>query len=450
MPNDQTTYASEQEVEQLREEIRHLREEQKVQPRNRSGEKQKDDGQQPPGKQEGDEQKSEKEQKPHPLRTILLIILGLVLVAAALAWWLYSHQFETTDDALVDGHINGITARTAGTITGVYVEENQFVQAGQALADLDPRDYHVAVELARSQLAQAQAQAQAEQPNVPVTEVTTRTTIATSSSDVVNAEAAVGAADHNYQSALAKVREAEANNAKAQSDVERYRPLAEKDEIPREQFDQVIANAGALAATVAANRASAEAAQRQADQARAQLTQAQHRAAQARENAPLEVDIRKANVAVRQAGTDTARAQLDQARLNLSYTQIRTPVKGIIAKRIAEVGQHVEPGQQIALVTQIDDLWVTANFKETQLRRIQPGQSVRVHVDALKRDFDGYVESMPAASGAVTSLLPPENATGNFVKVVQRLPVRIRFKPGQDGLDRLRPGMSVEPKVRVV
>jgi membrane fusion protein (multidrug efflux system) len=450
MPNDPTTYASEQEVEQLREEIRHLREEQQVHPGNGSGEKQNDDGKEPRGKQEGDEQKSEKEQKPHPLRKILLIILGLVLVGAALAWWLYSRQFETTDDALVDGHINGITARTAGTITGVYVEENQFVQAGQALADLDPRDYRVALELAQSQLAQAQAQAEAEQPNVPVTEVTTRTTIATSSSDVVNAEAAVAAADHNYQSALAKVREAEANNVKAQADVGRYRPLAEKDEVPREQFDQVIANAGALAATVAANRATAEAAQRQVDQARAQLAQAQQRETQARENAPREVDIRKANVAVREAGAETARAQLDQARLNLSYTQIRTPVKGIIAKRTAEVGQHVEPGQQIVLVTQIDDLWVTANFKETQLRRMQPGQSVRVHVDALKRDFDGYVESLPAASGAVTSLLPPENATGNFVKVVQRLPVRIRFKPGQDGLDRLRPGMSVEPMVRVV
>ena len=446
MANDPTIYASEQEVEQLREEVRRLREEQKETP----GDKQDDAGKQPEGKHVDDEQKSEPERKPHTLRKILLIIVALVLAAAGLEWWLYNRQFETTDDAQVDGHINAITARISGTVTAVYVEENQFVQAGQLVADLDPRDYHVALQLAQSQLAQAQAQSQAELPNVPVTEVTTRTTVATSSSDVVNAEAAVAAADHNYQAALAKVREAEANNIKAQADVERYRPLAAKDEVPREQFDQVIANAGALAATVAANRASAEAAQRQVDQARAQLTQAQHRAAQARENAPHEVDIQKANVAVRQAGAQTAQAQVDQARLNLSYAQIRTPVRGIVAKRTAEVGQHVEPGQQIVLVTQIDDLWVTANFKETQLRRMQPGQSVRLHVDALKKDFDAYVESMPAASGAVTSLLPPENATGNFVKVVQRLPVRIRFKPGQDGLDRLRPGMSVEPKVRVV
>jgi membrane fusion protein (multidrug efflux system) len=446
MANDPTIYASEQEVEQLREEVRRLREEQKETP----GDKQDDPGKQPEGKHVDDEQKSEPERKPHTLRKILLIIVALVLAAAGLEWWLYNRQFETTDDAQVDGHINAITARISGTVTAVYVEENQFVQAGQLVADLDPRDYHVALQLAQSQLAQAQAQSQAELPNVPVTEVTTRTTVATSSSDVVNAEAAVAAADHNYQAALAKVREAEANNIKAQADVERYRPLAAKDEVPREQFDQVIANAGALAATVAANRASAEAAQRQVDQARAQLTQAQHRAAQARENAPHEVDIQKANVAVRQAGAQTAQAQVDQARLNLSYAQIRTPVRGIVAKRTAEVGQHVEPGQQIVLVTQIDDLWVTANFKETQLRRMQPGQSVRLHVDALKKDFDAYVESMPAASGAVTSLLPPENATGNFVKVVQRLPVRIRFKPGQEGLDRLRPGMSVEPKVRVV
>jgi membrane fusion protein, multidrug efflux system len=298
-------------------------------------------------------------------------------------------------------------------------------------------------------LAQAQAQSQAQRPNVPVTETNTRTAIATAAGDVTNAEAAVAAADHNYEAALAKVSESEANSAKAQADVERYRPLAEKDEVPREQFDQVVANAKALTATVAANQATAKAAAREADQARAQLSQAHQRAEEASQNAPQQVEMQKANVAVRQAAIQTARAQLDQARLNLSYLKIQSPVNGIVAKRSAEVGQHVEPGQQVVLITQIDDLWVTANFKETQLRRMSPGQSVRLHVDALKADFDGYVESLPAASGAITSLLPPENATGNFVKVVQRLPVRIRFKPNQNGLDRLRPGMSVEPKARV-
>jgi membrane fusion protein, multidrug efflux system len=441
MANDRMTYASEHEIEELREEIRHLREEQQ---KGRSEEKKEDDK-----KSEDKEQKPEEPKKPHPLRKILLIILVLVVVAAGIAYWLYSRQFEDTDDAQVDGHINAITARVSGTVTGVYVEENQFVKAGQVLADLDPRDSKVALAVAQSQLAQAQAQSQAQRPNVPVTETNTRTAIATAAGDVTNAEAAVAAADHNYEAALAKVSESEANSAKAQADVERYRPLAEKDEVPREQFDQVVANAKALAATVAANQATAKAAAREADQARAQLTQAQQRAEESRQNAPRQVEMQKANVAVRQAAIQTARAQLDQARLNLSYVKIQSPVNGIVAKRSAEVGQHVEPGQQVVLITQIDDLWVTANFKETQLRRMSPGQSVRLHVDALKADFDGYVESLPAASGAITSLLPPENATGNFVKVVQRLPVRIRFKSNQNGLDRLRPGMSVEPKVRV-
>jgi membrane fusion protein, multidrug efflux system len=441
MANDRMTYASEHEIEELREEIRHLREEQQ---KGRSEEKKEDDK-----KSEDKEQKPEEPKKPHPLRKILLIILVLVVVAAGIAYWLYSRQFEDTDDAQVDGHINAITARVSGTVTGVYVEENQFVKAGQVLADLDPRDSKVALAVAQSQLAQAQAQSQAQRPNVPVTETNTRTAIATAAGDVTNAEAAVAAADHNYEAALAKVSESEANSAKAQADVERYRPLAEKDEVPREQFDQVVANAKALAATVAANQATAKAAAREADQARAQLTQAQQRSEESRQNAPRQVEMQKANVAVRQAAIQTARAQLDQARLNLSYVKIQSPVNGIVAKRSAEVGQHVEPGQQVVLITQIDDLWVTANFKETQLRRMSPGQSVRLHVDALKADFDGYVESLPAASGAITSLLPPENATGNFVKVVQRLPVRIRFKSNQNGLDRLRPGMSVEPKVRV-
>jgi membrane fusion protein, multidrug efflux system len=447
MPNDQMTYASEHEVKELREEIRHLREEQEKghgENKEDGKDKAKDDEHKPE-----QDQKPEDAEKPHPLRKILLIILALVLVAIGIAYWLYSRQFEDTDDAQVDGHINAITARVSGTVTGVYVEENQFVKAGQVLADLDPRDNKVALAVAQSELAQAQAQSQAERPNVPVTETSTSTAIATAASDVANAEAAVAAANHNYEAALAKVSESEANSAMARADVERYRPLAEKDEVPREQFDQVVANAQALAATVVANQATAKAAAREADQARAQLTQAQQRAEEARQNAPRQVEMQRANVAVRQAGIETARAQLDQARLNLSYVKIQAPVNGIVAKRTAEVGQHVEPGQQVVLITQIDDLWVTANFKETQLRRMSPGQSVRLRVDALNADFDGYIESLPAASGAVTSLLPPENATGNFVKVVQRLPVRIRFKPNQNGLDRLRPGMSVEPKVRV-
>jgi membrane fusion protein (multidrug efflux system) len=366
-----------------------------------------------------------------------------------LIWWLYSRQFEDTDDATVDGHISAIAARIASPVIGVYTDENAYVKTGQLLADLDPKDFEVAVEQAQGQLLQAQGQSRAELPNVPVTQVTNQTEIAVANSAVSAAEAGVAAAEKNYEAALQKVRESEANNSKAQADVERYRPLAAKDEVPQEQFAQVQANAQSLAASVSADQANARAVERQVQQAREQLSQAQTRAAEALENAPRQLAIRRANVASREAGMEAAQAALDQARLNLSYCKVVSPVEGVVAKRIAEVGQHVAPGQQLFLISQINDLWVTANFRETQLRLMRAGQSVRIHVDAIDKDFDGYVESMPAASGAVTSLLPPENATGNFVKVVQRLPVRIRFKPNQQGLERLRPGMSVEPKVRV-
>jgi len=445
MPNEPAIFASEHEIEELRAEIRRLRVEQEEQ------KKQITEGGKGGGEKKKEDKKDEKneEKQSHPVRNIVIAVVVLLLLVAAILFWLNSRHFESTDDATIDGHISGVAARVAGTVTGVYVDENQFVKEGQVLVDLDPRDYKVALDQARSQLRQAQAQSQAEQPNVPVTVVTNQTNISTTGSSVIAAEAGVAAAQRTYESALAKVREVEANNVKAQADVARYRPLADKDEVPREQFDQVVANAKALEATVEANRATAAAARRQVDQSREQLIQAQQRSEEAQQNAPRQIAIRHANVAIREASAQAARAQVEQAQLNLSYAKILSPVSGIIAKRVAEVGQHVTPGQQVALVIQVDDLWVTANYKETQLRRMQGGQSVRVYVDALDVTFDGYVEGMPAASGAVTSLLPPENATGNFVKVVQRLPVRIRFKKDQQGLNRLRPGMSVEPKTRV-
>jgi membrane fusion protein (multidrug efflux system) len=436
MPDFRTPYASEQEVEELRDEVRRLREEQQ---------RSKQSSSEP----EKDEKPKEEETKPHPLRKFLIIGAVILVAVVGLLWWLHGRHFEDTDDAQVDGHTSGIAARIPGNVVAVYVDENQFVKAGEVLVDLDPRDNKVAVEQARSQWMQAQAQTQAEQPNVPVTETTNQTNIANASSEVTGSEAGVEGAERDYEAALAKIRESEANNAKAQLDVERYRPLAEKDEIPKEQFDQVVATAKALAATVTANQAAAASARRQVDQRRAQLRESEQRAEETRRNAPQQIAIRQANVLSRQSSAQAAHAQLDQAILNLQYCKIVSPVNGVVSKRIAEVGEHLTPGQQVMLVTQLDDMWVTANFRETQLRKMHAGQSARIHVDALDGDFDGYLDSMPAASGSITSLLPPENATGNYVKVVQRLPVRIRFKKGQTGLDRLRPGMSVEPKITV-
>jgi membrane fusion protein (multidrug efflux system) len=381
-------------------------------------------------------------------RLIVFFVLGLLALGAFL-FWRQTRVYETTDDAQIECHLNAVSSRVEGTITTVHVEENQHVDAGQLIAEIDPKDYQVAVDQAQAQLMQAQAQFQADRPNVPITEVSNQTSITSSQAEVANAEASVAVSERDYETAVAKLREAEANSAKAQADVARYRPLVQKDEVAREQFDQVTANAQALAATVDANRAAVASAQKTVDQKKAQLDEARSHLGESQNNAPHQLAIRRANLVTRQASAQVARAQLERAQLDLSYCKIIAPVSGIISKRSVEVGQRVSAGQQLVLIAKTDDLWVTANFKETQLKRMRPGQRVSVRVDAFDMSFDGTVQSMPAATGAVTSLLPPENATGNYVKVVQRLPVRIRFKAGQSGLDRLRPGMSAEPKVFV-
>lgn len=378
---------------------------------------------------------------------IILLIVGLILAVGGFLFWRYSQTYESTDDAQVDAHLVGVSARIQGTVLGVYAEANQTVKQGQLLVNIDPRDYQVAVAQNQAGVTQADAAIQAENPNIPLTEVTSQTTISTTQADVANASAAVAAAERDLAAAEARLREAEANNTKAQADVTRYRALVDKDEVPREQYDTVVAAAKAQAAGVDSARASAEAAQKTVEQRRAQLNQAESLLNQAHRNAPQQLAISRATLKARQASAAAARAQLDKSMLDLSYTKIVSPVDGVVSRRSVEIGNTVQPGQQLFTIAQISDLWVTANFKETQLRRMHPGQRVTISVDAFDQKFQGHVEDMPGATGAVTSLLPPENATGNYVKVVQRLPVRIRFDKNQQGLERLRPGMSVEPKV---
>jgi len=374
-------------------------------------------------------------------------ILGIVVLAGVIAFWLYSRTYESTDDAQVDGHLNGITARIDGVIKAVHVEENQSIQAGQLVAEMDSRDYEVALEQAQAQLLKAQADLRAENPNIPITQSSSQTSISTSQSEVLNAEAGVAAAEREQSAALSRLQETEANNAKAQSDVGRYKSLVEKEEVSRSQYDQVVATAKALAAAVDSARSSAESAQKVVEQRRAQLDQAHSRLALANVNAPNQVAITRANLQSHQADVQAMKAQVDRAQLDLSYGQIISPVAGVVSKRTVNVGEHVSKGQRLITLADLGDLWVTANFKENQLRNMHAQQSVTISVDAFNQDFDGYVEAMPGSTGSITSLLPPENATGNYVKVVQRLPVRIRFKAGQQGLERLRPGMSVVPKV---
>jgi membrane fusion protein, multidrug efflux system len=378
---------------------------------------------------------------------IFAVIAGSLILIGAIAFFLYSSTYESTDDAQVDGHLNGITSRIDGQIKAVYVEENQSIHAGQLLVELDPRDYAVALELAQARLLQAQAQVRAENPNLPITRSSSQTSISTSQSEVANAQAAVAAAERDQAAAQSRLQEIEANSAKAQGDVGRYKTLVDKDEVSRSDYDAVVATAKALAASVDSARASAEAAQKVVDQRRAQLDQARSRLSQANVEAPNEVAISRANLQSKEADVKAMQAQVDQAQLDLSYCKIVSPVAGVVTNRTAEVGEHVSKGQRLITVADLGNLWITANFKESQLKKMHAGQSVTVSVDAFDQDFNGYVEAMPGATGAITSLLPPENATGNYVKVVQRLPVRIGLKHGQPGLDRLRPGMSVVPKV---
>jgi membrane fusion protein (multidrug efflux system) len=384
-------------------------------------------------------------------RGAFLIFFFLLLIAAAagLMYWLQARQFESTDDAQVEVHLNPVSARIDGSIMKIYVEDNQMVKAGDPLVDLDPQDFQVALNQARAQLSQARSMVTAQQPNVPITEVENATNLLTGESSVAGAQAALGAAEHDRDSAAAKLAEAEANSARAQADLERYKILISKEEVSQQEYDQIAATAKAQAATVTANQAAVQSAARVVDQRHAQVEDAQSRLAQYRRTAPQQVAIRQANVRSQEANVENIQAQVEQAQLKLSYSKIVAPVAGIVMKRSAEVGAHITAGQQLLVIAQVGDLWITANFKETQLRRVQPGQPARIHVDALNQDFDGYVENVGGGTGAVTSVLPPENATGNYVKVVQRIPIKLRFKPNQAGLDRLRAGMSVEPEVRI-
>jgi membrane fusion protein, multidrug efflux system len=379
---------------------------------------------------------------------IFFVILG-ALAIAGLFFWLHARQFETTDDAQVDAHLNSISSRVEGTIVRVYVEDNQMVKPGDLLVDLDPRDYQVSLDQALAQLSQARSMVFAEQPNVPLTQVENVTNISSGEADVANAQAALAAARRDRESFAAKLAEAQANSAKAQADLGRYKQLIAKEEISRQEYDRVAAEANAEEAVVASSRADLEASSHVIDQRRAQLAQAETKLAQSRHSAPQQMALRRAALASEEASVKVAQVQVEQARLKLGYTKIAAPVAGIVMKRSAEVGAHVAAGQQLLTIGQIDDVWVTANFKETQLRNIRPQQAVTLHVDSLKQDFAGYVENIGGSTGAVSSVLPPENATGNYVKIVQRIPVRIRFKKDQKGLERLRPGMSVEPEVRI-
>jgi membrane fusion protein (multidrug efflux system) len=405
-------------------------------------------------KPKDDEQKSDAEKKPvdpatKRRRIILGVAIGIVLIAGGVAWWLYARTYESTDDAQIDGHLNSIASRVAGSVKTVYAENGQPVKAGQSLVDLDPSDYEVQVAQARAAYEQALAQTAAEGPNVPITRSSNRSTVDVDAAGVINGEAAVASAQHDSESNGAKLHQAEANNRKSQSDLVRYKQLVDKGEISLSDYDQYVANASSQEAAVEASRYAVASSGKIVEERRAQLLQQQSKLSEDKANAPRQVAISRANVDSRKASADSAKAQLDAALLNLSYCHIVAPVDGIASQRSAEVGARISQGQQLIVLVQTANVWTTANFKETQLRKMHVGQRVTLKVDSLGESFEGEVENMPAATGDRSSLFPPENATGNYVKIVQRLPVRIRFHPNQRDLEKLRPGMSVSPKVHL-
>ena len=403
----------------------------------------RDSGEEKPPVQTPDDQRK---------RTRMLASFMVVLAIAAiggLLYWLHARHYEDTDDAEIDGNLSPIGTRVDGTVVKVYVQNNQMVKVGDPLVELDPRDIQVKLDQAQAQLAQARGQLAGERPNVPITEVENSTEILSAAADVASDEAAVAAAERDKDQAEAQVVQQKAANARAQSDLGRYTILAAKEEISKSDFDQYDSNAKQQAANLQAVQAALLAAARTVDQRRAQLEHAKSQLDQNEKNAAPQLSIRHASVDQQIANLKTAEAQLEQAQLNLSYARIVAPVAGIVMKRFAQVGSRVATGQQLLTISEIGDLWVTANFKETQLLHMRSGQHATIHVDSLDRDFTGSVDTIGGATGSIASTLPAENATGNYVKVVQRIPVRIKLDPNQDGLDMLRPGMSVEPNVHV-
>ena len=402
---------------------------------------------------------------PRRKRAIRFVILAVIVLAAVAAIPVYAYYGarESTDDAQVDGHLVPISARINGTVLSVLVNDNQPVKAGQELVRLDPADFQTAVSQSEAQLANAEASTIESQVNVPVTSINTGGQISTTTTQADQTQAgvksalqAVGSARARIISARAAAAQAEANNMKSQKDLARYRELVAKDEISKQDYDAAVASADATKAQVDSAHADISAAQHALDQALAEEDEAKARLATAIVQRRISEAIRPKQIQVTEARYKQAQAQYKQAQangqqaaLNLSYTHILAPVDGVVSRKSAEPGMQLSPGQQIMALVPLDDVWVTANFKETQLRKMKIGQQVEVQVDTFgsSRIYKGHIDSMAGASGARFSLLPPENATGNYVKVVQRIPVKIVLDPGENRDHLLIPGMSVEPTV---
>lgn len=378
-------------------------------------------------------------------RRMYFLLGALVVLIAAFFLWRYLSSYESTDDAQVDVHLYPVSARISGYVINVNVGDNQYVQQGTVLVEIDPKDYEVAVAQARANLNNSIATAHSQHITVPITSVSTSSQLTFQQADVLNSQASIAAAEKQLAAAQYQVEQAEANDIRAQDDLRRYKMLVNKKEVSEQIYDQALATARSSTANVAAARANAASAEATVRQARSRLAGAQANERYA-ETAPQQVYSIRQRALAALADVDQKRAALNQTELNLQYTKIYAPVTGEVNKTVV-VGLNVQPGQQLLTVVPLQEVWVTANFKETQLRHMRVGQKAKLHVDSTGRDYRGHVDSIAGATGPLFSLLPPENATGNYVKIVQRIPVKIVLEPGENRDLRLRPGMNVEPHV---
>jgi len=397
--------------------------------------------------------------RPHALG----VMLGLAIVAAIVVFslWKYYSVRESTDDAQIEAHIHPISAKVGGTVVTVNVTEGRRVEAGQVLVEIDPKDYQVALERAEADRAEAEAILRGSRADLPITTTSTSSQLSGAEAGVLEARAnlassekEITAAEAQLRAAQAKIQENQAMYQKAQRDLERMNLLIAKQEISQQQYDATMASTHALRAAVESAQAEAanseqglRVAQSHADRDRAKVAQAEAIERNAG-TGPQQVEVTQSRAQSAQARLEMAQASLDQAQLNMQYTKIVAPVGGIIGRKNVESGQIVQAGQPLFTIVALDNVWVMANFKETQLKDIRPGQPAVITVDAYGgHKFKGHVDSIAGATGAKFSLLPPENATGNYVKVVQRVPVKIVLEPGEDPEHLLRPGMSAEPTV---
>jgi membrane fusion protein, multidrug efflux system len=394
-------------------------------------------------------------------RVRILVPIVIVLVLGIGLWFWLTAGRESTDDAQTEAHVVQISARVGGTVTKVLVNDNQTVEAGAVLVEIDPRDYQIAVDRAKADLADAQASAMAAAANVSVTSTSATSNVTTatggvsqSRAGIEEAERGVDGARGQLEAARSSVRQAEANANKAARDVERFKALLAKDEISQQQYDTAVSTSDAQHAAVDAAKGQLAAADAGLRAAQSRLMQSHVAEEQAQaalrsaQTAPQQISVIRARATAAEAHAQQMKAQLAQAELNLEYTKVKAPTAGLVSRKSVEAGQIIQTGQPLMAIIPLNDVWVVANFKETQLQNMRPGQKVTVKVDAIGgKEFTGKVDSIAGATGARFSLLPPENATGNFVKVVQRVPVKIVLDPNQDPEHLLRPGLSAEPTV---